>query len=390
MVEAQGPLDQQEASNVVSLYFHLPFCTHKCAYCHFFVLPDKAPLKQQLMEGLLLEWTRIAPLLLGKKIKTVYFGGGTPWLMGAENVGQILQWIRQSVPFASDAPEITLEANPENVNREEMAAFAGVGINRISIGIQSLDPALLKVLDRQHSAAKAVDAVHIACDSGIKNVSVDLMYDLPNQTAETWENTLQQVQKLPITHLSLYNLTIEPHTAFYKKRDTLLKIIPDESVSLHMYQQAVEMLEACGLKQYEISAFSREGKYSQHNTGYWLARPFLGLGPSAFSDWEGSRYQNVANLNKYVKTLQEGNSPVDFREKLDPAARRRELLAIQIRLLSGVDLETFQSRHGELDPEALAALRNLAAEGFVILERNHVRLSQKGILFYDTVAAEVI
>lgn len=341
------------------------------------------------MHSLQLEWSRITPLLAHKKIHSIYFGGGTPWLMGPPNISRILEWIDKAVSLAP-ATEITLEANPENVDRAQMHAYSKAGINRISIGIQSLDPALLATLDRQHSAAKAIEAVHIASECGIANISVDLMYDLPNQTAGTWENTLEQTQKLPISHLSLYNLTIEPHTAFYKHRKTLLKQVPDESVSLYMYEKAVDMLESAGLKQYEISAFAREGKISQHNIGYWLARPFLGLGPSAFSDWEGSRFQNVANLSKYAKALEAGTSPTDFSEKLEPAARRRELLAIQIRLLSGVNLDTFQSRHGRLDQEVLTVLDTLAADGLITLIEGHAKLTRKGILFYDTVAAELI
>lgn len=390
MVKVPRPLASQEASNAISLYFHLPFCTNKCAYCHFYVLPDKDPLKAQLMEGLELEWQHAAPLLQGKKVHTIYFGGGTPWLMGADKIATILRWIKQTLPFTTDTPEITLEANPENVNSEHMRAYAEAGINRISIGIQSLDPELLKVLDRQHSGAKAMEAVYIAKECNITNISVDLMYDLPQQTLKAWESTLEQARKLPITHLSLYNLTFEPHTVFYKQRDHLLKQVPDENISLQMYETAVDMLESAGLQQYEISAFARDGNISQHNTGYWSARPFLGFGPSAFSDWEGARFQNVANLSRYVKALREGVSPVDFREQLDLPARRRELLTIQIRMLEGVDVDVFQKQHGPLESETLEAIQQLCDSGYLQRGGQRVQLTRKGILFYDSVATDLI
>lgn len=378
----------------VSLYFHIPFCTHKCAYCHFYVIPDKEPFKQQLIKGLSVEWERSLPLLQGKTISTIYFGGGTPALFGAEAIGEILSWIRHSVSMAdmslSADAEITLEANPENITRDLMEAYRLVGINRISIGIQTLDDELLKVLQRIHGSKKALDAVFLTAEAGISNISVDLMYDLPGQTEKSWKNTLEGIVRLPISHLSLYNLTIEPHTLFFKNKEILAKKIPNEEESLKMYEMAVEELESHGLARYEISAFAKPGYYSRHNVGYWTGRSFLGLGPSAFSYWEGKRFRNVANLSRYTKSLCAGDSPVDFEEELSPFSHVREMLAIQLRLLSGVDLNFFQKIHGTFDDETKQTLVKLETEGLLERINNQIQLTKKGILFYDTVAVELI
>lgn len=378
-------------SNTVSLYFHIPFCNKKCHYCHFFVLPNHEPLKSDLMKGLYLELQSVLPELHDKKIASIYFGGGTPYLLGAKRIGEILNWVSSKLSFEKDKIEITLEANPEDIDFEGMQAYRQEGINRISIGLQTLDDQLLNSLGRLHSSNKGIAAVEMTQAAGIDNISVDLMYDLPGQTVSSWYKTLEAVRLLPITHLSLYNLTIEPHTQFFKNKDRLSKIIPDEQASLSMYEAAVATCEEMGLQQYEISAFAKEGRFSQHNVGYWTARPFLGLGPSAFSYWHKKRYRNVANLSKYLKSLAEGISPVDFSEALDLYAHRRELLAVEMRLRQGVDLNNFQQRHGSLGAQTVQTLQELIREGF--LDDNHgtrIMLTKKGTLFYDSVAAEII
>lgn len=373
-----------------SLYFHIPFCTHKCGYCHFYVLPDKDPFKKILMEGLEKEWLLRVPQLRSKEIVSIYFGGGTPSLLGAEYIHHILQWIQRDIGYNPSAAEITLEANPENITPQLMYEYAQAGINRVSIGIQTLSDVLLKKLERQHGAQKAIDAVLHTEAAGLKNITIDLMYDLPNQTLDIWEETLTKVRELPIKHLSLYNLTIEPHTTFFKQRDQLQKIVPDPETSLLMYKMAQEMLAERHLYQYEISAFAHEGFQSRHNTGYWTARPFLGFGPSAFSYWEGARFRNVPNLNRYAQQLKEGIFPVDFEEKLDPQASLRELLAIRLRMIQGVDLAAFEKAHGLLADETLNNIENLKKKGYIEQTGNNIHLTQQGILFYDTVAVELV
>jgi oxygen-independent coproporphyrinogen-3 oxidase len=373
----------------VSLYFHIPFCTRKCDYCHFYVLPDQEKAKEQLAAGFQLEWALLQPYLANKRVSTLYFGGGTPALFGPARIASIIKLIHESCSVIP-AAEITLEANPENVTLELMQGYAEAGINRVSIGIQTLDPHLLQLLGRLHSPDIALKAIHATHQAGIQNISIDLMYDLPKQTLEHWEMTLHQLQSLPLHHLSLYNLTIEPHTLFFKKQEQLRPLLPNEDMSLAMYEMAIERLEQMDLHRYEISAFAQPGYESQHNTGYWTGRQFLGLGPSAFSYWGGKRFRNVAHLGKYCHALKEGLFPRDFEELLDLDAQRRELFVIRIRLRQGVEWKRFIQQYGSLDQETQTTLNRLVEEQFLCWHEGHIQLTRKGVLFYDTVASELI
>jgi oxygen-independent coproporphyrinogen-3 oxidase len=374
----------------ISLYFHIPFCTRKCSYCHFYVLPDKESSKIELLDGLYQEWERWLPFLQNKTVRTIYFGGGTPFLFGPERVASVLNLIKQTATLTAAPPEITLEANPENVTLELMQAYKAAGINRISLGVQTLDDSLLQLLGRLHCGNKALEAIYTTQAAGIDNISIDLMYDLPQQTLQHWEQTLKVVSTLPITHLSLYNLTIEPHTVFFKKQAILRKLLPDEETSLAMYEMAIDILEAKGLMQYEISAFAKADYQSKHNVGYWTARPFLGLGPSAFSYWENKRFRNIAHLKKYREQLQAGLSPIDFEEELDPQAHVRELLVIELRLRTGINIKAFQEKNGAIKAEMWQVLRQLQKETFLEIDTETIKLTKRGILFYDTVASELI
>lgn len=366
-----------------SLYFHLPFCTRKCGYCHFYVLPDRTPLKEQLLKALETEWQRLIPLMQGKRLVSIYFGGGTPSLFGPDRISQILEWIDNSSISRAASLEITLEANPEEMALDLVRRYRDVGINRLSIGVQALDDQLLKQLTRRHSAKEAKAAVGFAEKSGISNISIDLMYDIPGQTLDHWQATLREAIELPITHLSLYNMTIEPDAAFFRRRKAIQLLQPPDEVSRAMYELAREELSQGLFHQYELSAFARAQHQSRHNTGYWTGRPFLGLGPSAFSYWEGRRYRNVASLDRYSAALEAGESPVDFEETLSPEAQTRELFVIRLRLREGVVMRDFE-------PLDQSALKRLKTAGWVREQNGILQLTDEGLLFYDSVASELI
>ncbi len=370
----------------ISLYFHIPFCTKKCHYCHFYVIPDREEYKNKWMEGIALEYRLWQEELRSKKIETIYFGGGTPALIGPERLATILSWIPNRSPDA----EITLEVNPENITHAQMQAYREAGVNRVSIGVQTLNNPLLHTLGRTHNANRAIDSIYNTLEAGISNISIDLMYDLPSQTVPIWQETLKNIQNLPITHLSLYNLTIEPHTVFFKNQKSLAQLLPDEDSSLQMYEGAIEAFESFGLIQYEISAFAKAGKISHHNIGYWTGRPFLGLGPSAFSYWNHERFRNVANLNRYRDSLGKGCSPVDFREKLESQAHLRELFVIALRVKKGIDLEQFQKENGILPQDFCTTLIRLVDNHFIKRDRNTICLTRLGMLWYDSIASELI
>ena len=379
-------IGNQPAGKQISLYIHVPFCTKKCPYCHFFVQPNSQDSQKVFLSSLKREWDLRSPLLAGKEIVSIYFGGGTPSLLPAQEIENILSFI----PNISPSCEITLEANPENVTLASMQAFVKAGINRVSVGVQSFDDTLLRTLGRTHDSSKAKEALNDIKDAGIADLSIDLMYELPHQTLKSWEKSLLEVKNLPITHLSLYNLVFEPGTSFYKKSKLLSPTLPSEEESLQMLNLAVSHLESLGLKRYEISAFARPGYTSLHNTGYWTGRPFLGLGPSAFSYWEGRRFRNIPHLKKYEEALLLGKLPEDFEESLSFEAKQKELLAVELRLLQGVDLSLFQQKTGILSSSLRDSIQNLLEKNWLSKKDSRLFLSEEGMLFYDSVASELI
>ena len=348
------------------------------------MIPEKEAFKSLFAESVAIEWARQLPLLTGKKVVSIYFGGGTPTLLPPDRIAVILNRIKYSGIAIAEDCEITIEANPEESCQSLFEQLLALGINRLSLGVQSLDDRSLAVLGRGHGAKQAKRAVCEAYAAGFRNISIDLMYDLPDQTEASWQYTLNQIGSLPITHLSLYNLTIEPHTSFYKRRKTLF--LPDSQTSLKLLHSAKTAIEAIGLKRYEISAFAKEGCRSRHNIGYWTGRPFLGFGPSAFSYWEGERFRNIANLQRYARALRQGGSPIDFRERLPYPADIKELLAVRLRLATDIDLDAFTP----LPSETEAAFEKWIQEGCIDRRDSRIRLTERGMLFYDSIAADII
>jgi oxygen-independent coproporphyrinogen III oxidase len=366
-----------------SLYFHIPFCQKKCPYCHFYSIVHKKEHTKEFLKHLKIEWDLLKNQV-GKKIQSIYFGGGTPCLLG-EDLEQILSWIDKD-----SSCEITLEANPESCSKASLALFRKMGINRLSLGVQSFDDSLLRVLRRTHTAKKALQSIEWANCVGFDNLSIDLMVDLPTQTMKSWETTLLLLRGLPITHLSLYNLTFEPKTIFERKKETFAPLLPNECLSLKILEKATSFLETLGLHRYEISAFAKKGYHSHHNVGYWIGRPFFGLGPSAFSYLEGKRAQNSPNLQHYYQALQKGSLPLFFEEKLPFPENLKELFVVELRLVQGVDLSLFQKKHGLLLKETLQQIDRLQKENLLEEKMGSIRLTKRGLLFYDSIAVALL
>jgi oxygen-independent coproporphyrinogen-3 oxidase len=383
---------RNEPRDDCSLYLHIPFCAKKCPYCHFFVLPNEERFKAPYLAALLQEWALRLPQLQGKRIVSIYFGGGTPTKLPPAAYHLLLETVYSSgIEIASDC-EITLEANPEDVSLQLMREFQQLGINRVSLGVQSLIDGELQLLGRTHDACRSRNAIEEVAKAGIRNISIDLMFEVPDQTLQSWKHTVNSLFRLPITHLSLYNLTFEPHTVFFKKKRQLTAQLACEQERLAMLQTAVELLAAIGLKRYEISAFAKLGKQSRHNTGYWTGRPFLGLGASAFSYWNGERFSNCAHFQRYLSFLDEGRLPVDFREKLPFPRNLQELIAVGLRLVEGVNLRKFAELYGPIPLGIVATLQRLIDQGWVQRsdDGDSVQLTASGQLFYDSVATEIV
>ena len=320
-----------------------------------------------------------------KKIISIFFGGGTPSLLGKKNISSILQKIKNL-----KKPEITLEINPEEVTLQKMKNFKEMGINRISLGVQSFDNNLLKILERTHSSKQAISAIENIYLAKIDNISIDLMYDIPTQTLKSFKETLKIIKNLPLTHISLYNLTFEKNTPFHKNKKKLSKYLTDKK-SFDFLKTAVNFFKKNNFYRYAISAYAKEKKFfSKHNLGYWIARPFLGFGPSAFSYFNGKRSQNISNLYKYYNLLKKGKSPTCFTEKLNYPDNVKELLMLRLRVAEGLNIKNFQKTYGILPKETKKALKELSLQGFLQIKNEKIKLSKKGLFFYNSVAESLI
>ncbi|MCF7852846.1 MAG: radical SAM family heme chaperone HemW [Simkaniaceae bacterium] len=369
----------------LGLYFHIPFCKKKCPYCHFFVVAGVERHRARFLSSLKLEWEMRLGEVQDRPIESIYFGGGTPTEIGAHGIAEILHWIRLSCQISPYA-EITVETNPDNVTPQLMDQLLLAGVNRLSIGVQSLAQESLHVLGRTHSSNQAREAIHIAHRAGMHNISIDLMYDLPHQTRSSFLQTLAQLASLPITHLSLYNLIIEPHSAFFHKKEAIEHTMPQDEASLELLEDALSALHQAGLERYEISAFAKTGYKAVHNMRYWKGGDFLGFGPSAFSYMNQSRFQNVPHLMRYFNDLDKGAFPISFEETLPYPNNVNELLAIRLRILEGVDPLDLPT----LPNSTLEQINRLLDEGLLKKTGNRIALSTQGTLFYDSVATALI
>ncbi len=369
-----------------SLYFHVPFCRKKCPYCHFFVIKSQTSLIDSYLQMIASEWELKSSYLQQiTSLASIYFGGGTPSQLAPHQILSILELVKKRYSVSNEI-EVTLEINPEDATKENLLAYRQIGINRLSFGVQSLHNPLLQKIGRSHTAEETIEKLFLAYDAGFKNISIDLMYDIPHQTVESFCATINQIELLPITHLSLYNLTIEPQTPFFSQKSVLAPHLPSDDESLEMLSFALKRLPLFGLERYEISAFAKKGKQSVHNTGYWKGRPFVGLGPSAFSFMNGERFQNSANWKEYSTMIQEGKDPIGFSEKLEYPQNIHERLAVALRMTQGVDLSLFPS----LPLATERKLEKLEREGYLNWEGSHLSLTRKGLDFYDSVAVELI
>jgi oxygen-independent coproporphyrinogen III oxidase len=373
----------------LSLYFHIPFCTKKCPYCHFFVIRDNESQKNQLLECFFKE------LLLLKipshfDLISIYFGGGTPSLFGPERIEALISFINQNILPIKKECEVTLEANPENVTLERFQAYKEAGITRVSLGVQSLHDPSLVTIGRTHNSNRSIEAIWQVYQAGITNISIDLMYDRPHQTLQDWEKELEMIKDLPMTHLSLYNMTIEEGSAYKRHEATIKKKMPSDTLSLKLHQKALEKLEELGFERYEISAFCKNGKRSLHNLGYWQGRDFYGLGPSAFSYFDKKRFKNVSNFKFYVDAVSSGQFAYDFEEKLKDDDALKEMLCIGLRVKEGVNLKEFEKKFGQLSLELLKNIETLICKGLLVQERGYLKLTEQGMLFYDDVGSYLI
>ena len=326
----------------LGLYIHVPFCRSKCQYCDFYSLTTK---DDNLLDGYLdaicdhiKEAGALAP---NYKVDSVFFGGGTPSFFGADGLATILTTIRRNFDVTADA-EITLEANPDSVSDKLLHRVYAEGFNRISLGVQCDNNEILKKLGRPHTYEQAMTAYHRIRKAGFRNVSLDLIYGLPGQSLQAWQDTLENVLRLNPEHISCYGLKVEEGTPLHEYR--AYANLPDDDTQADMYLAACEILRGRGFKQYEISNFCRKGLSSKHNMKYWTGGEYLGFGPSASSDFAGKRFTLVRDLQTYIQGIRDGGEVMEDIQEIPLRERAGEYLMLRLRTSHGIIQEEYERR----------------------------------------------
>ena len=373
------------------VYVHWPFCAAKCPYCDFNSHVRHSPLDQAVFgEAYAREIARMASLSPGREVTSIFFGGGTPSLMEVATVGKILEEISNNWAVASDC-EITLEANPTSVEAERFRGYRSAGVNRLSMGVQSLDDAELKRLGRLHSAEEAIGAIHLARET-FPRLSFDLIYSRPGQHAANWQAELNAALDLAADHLSLYQLTIEEGTPFFDLQEKGRLVIPDQDRAAELYELTLDITAARGLPAYEISNHAAPGAECQHNLVYWRYRDYAGIGPGAHGRLviDGAKHATSTLKSPedwWQKAMVDGHGMEAF-ERLSAEETGDEFLLMGLRLMEGIDPARYERLSGRtLDASRIA---NLASDGFIETGRSgKLRVTRSGSLLLDAIVADL-
>ncbi|MBT1699832.1 radical SAM family heme chaperone HemW [Fulvivirgaceae bacterium PWU4] len=372
---------------MAGIYIHIPFCKQACHYCDFHFSTSTA-IRQELLNAMSDELLLQRHYLYGEKVETIYFGGGTPSLLGADELNLLLKPVNTLFTVAPDA-EVTLEANPDDLTPSRLAELRQLGINRLSIGIQSFQDSVLKFLNRAHDATAAMQCVGQARQAGFQNISIDLIYAIPGQADEAWQANIDAALKLAPEHISSYSLTIEEKTAFGRWAAQGKLKAADDDLAAKQLEMLVATLEREGYEQYEVSNFSKPGYQSRHNSSYWKQQRYLGIGPSAHSYDKVSRQYNVSNNHQYVRSMKEGRIPFE-REVLSTEDHVNEYLLTTLRTQWGSDLEKLKQEYGyDVLGQHGGLINDLLARKLAVVERNFLKLTRTGRLLADKISSDL-
>ena len=373
------------------IYIHIPFCLSKCAYCGFYSVPS-VKRKTEVLESLKQELVARKDYLHGEPVETVYFGGGTPSLLMVEEIGALLDLIKKHYELTTDL-EITLEANPDTLSLAYLKGLRALGVNRLSIGIQSFFDNDLKYLSRRHDSQHARQCVAMAKAAGFENISLDLIYGLPTADADQWKRNLDLFFEMEVPHLSAYALTLEPNSVLTKQIEMGKTHPVNEDDAIRDYEILCQRAEENGFIHYEISNFCKPGMHSRHNSNYWFGVPYAGFGPSAHSFDGTSRQWNASNLEKWGRrqNSEDESQNVEEKEILTPEQIYDEYVMLRLRTMWGIDLKYLKREMGERFAnycEQQAA--PLVAQGRLSQTREFLYLDDTQMLFADGVAEALI
>lgn len=369
------------------LYIHIPFCKQACHYCDFH-FSTNLDLVDKIVDSICLEINIRKEYLTKNTLDSIYFGGGTPSLLSEKHLKKIFNTISGNFQFSSDI-EITLEANPDDLNSENLEIIRNIGINRLSIGIQSFHENHLKFMNRAHNSIEAVECIENAKKIGFDNLSIDLIYGIPAESHEILMDDLEKVTSFGINHVSAYCLTIEPKTAFGKwvKNKTMNAI--DEDFASEQFEILMNTLQNKDFEQYEISNFAKNNSYSKHNTSYWTGKHYLGIGPSAHSFNGESRQSNIYNNSLYIKGIE--NKDLNYSlEILSTANKTNEYLMTSLRTIWGVDLNKIEDlSSGKFQIQNYKTIENYLSKNWIQINDDKIQLTQKGKYFADQIASNL-
>lgn len=376
--------------NSISAYIHIPFCEHICFYCDFNKVFIEGQPVDDYIESLIKEIRLTKAKFPSDNTETIYIGGGTPTSLSASQLDVLLKGVREELPF-KDGDEFTVEANPGDLTLEKLKVLQNYGVNRVSMGVQSFNDRLLKKIGRKHSAKDVYDTMKIFEEANFDNISIDLIFALPNQTIEDFEDTLNQALSLDLPHYSMYSLILENKTMFYNWARQGRLHLPGIDVEGDMFELAIDKMTKAGRHQYEVSNFAKPGKESQHNLIYWNNEHYYGLGAGASGYLGNIRYKNHGPIQHYLKPLENDELPTITIEELSIENQMEEEMFLGLRKTEGVSIKKFEQKFNRsLDTVYGKTIQQLIEEKLIKKENDYVSLTSKGLILGNEVFKEFL
>lgn len=386
--------------NEFGLYIHIPFCRQKCFYCDFPSFAGREKKIDRYLQALEQEFDLLRQRLYQKDNardaerkfapRTIYIGGGTPTALNAHQLAKLLEIVQKDVIVAK-AKEFTVEMNPGTVDREKLLLLQQAGVNRLSVGVQSFDDHCLQKIGRIHTAQDAVNTIELAHNLGFGNISLDLIYGLPQQDREILTKSVERALTLPVQHISIYGLQMEEGTAFHRMEALGKLQLPADELVEAMHDYIVEKLPEAGYQRYEISNYALPGYESKHNLSYWQDVDYLGLGSGAHSYWQGTRYENPRSIDDYISALEAGRLPANVEEQVDRQAHMEEYCFLGLRTAAGIDKNLFQQKFGvDLFMVYGRTIEKLVAQDLLQHTAKGIALTPLGMKYGNQVFAEFL
>ncbi len=371
-----------------SVYIHIPFCATKCYYCAFNTYTFHKEQAKAYLHALRTEMELYAPET--EPLQTIFIGGGTPSILSANALSQLLTDVHWHFRITTDA-EITVECNPGTVDTEKLRVMRDNGVNRLSFGLQAMQDETLKQLGRIHTVTEFRQSYHLARENGFENINIDLIFALPEQTMDAWHHTLSEVIALEPEHISAYNLVMEAATPFYEWWQAGELQLPTEDTEADMFQYTIETLTTHGYEHYEICNFAKPNREARHNLVYWNNQPCIGLGAGAWGYINGVRYSNIRGIAPYIKQLSHHNKPIADTERLTGHAEKAETLMLALRKREGISVEAYQDRFGEEIGAAFGSiLKKWMDLGLLERTATHLRFTSRGLFLANEVFVELM